>query len=256
MTDLITVRKEGGVLTLVFNRPDKKNALTDAMYKVLADELEAAETDPAVRVVLFRGEGEMFSSGNDVMEFAQAARGGAGLVGNVVRFVLALGAATKPLVAAVQGKAVGVGTTMLLHCDYVILAEDAQLTTPFIGLALVPEAASTLLMPARIGHARAFGMFALGEAASAAEALALGLANKVVPRADLEAAGEAVARRLAAQPLGAVVATKKLMRDGAAVAAQMQAENKEFSARLKTGEAREAFTAFAERRPPDFSRFS
>lgn len=255
MTEQIQVRKAEGVLTLVLNRPDKKNALTDAMYKVLADELEAAETDPSVRAILLRGEGALFCSGNDVMEFAAAAQSGAGL-GNVTRFLLALAQANKPLVAAAQGKAVGVGATLLLHCDYVVLAEDAQLITPFINLALVPEAASTLLLAARLGHARAFAMFALGEPLEAAEALRLGLANRVAPVADLAATAEAAARRLAAQPLGALVATKRLMRDAARIAAQMEAENKVFAARLATAEAREAFMAFAEKRPPDFSRFS
>jgi enoyl-CoA hydratase/carnithine racemase len=145
---------------------------------------------------------------------------------------------------------------LLLHCDYVVLAEDALLTTPFVGLALVPEAASSLLLPARIGHARAFGMFALGEAVNAADALAWGLANRVVPLAELNTAAADIARRLAAQPPGALATTKRLMRDAEAISAVMDIESAEFLARLKSPEAAEAFRAFAERRPPDFSKFS
>ena len=254
MTDAIMTSLSDGVLTLVMNRPDKKNALTDAMYGALADAIEQAQDDAAARVILLRGEGDMFTAGNDVGEFAQIAAGGApGL--NVGRFLKALAGNAKPLVAAVQGRAVGVGTTMLLHCDLVLLAEETVLTTPFVNLALVPEAASSLLLPARIGHARAFAMFALGEPVSAGEALAWGLANRVVPVADLLPTAAAFAARLARQPLGAVVATKRLMRDAAEVAERMDAENVLFGARLQTDEAREAFTAFAERRTPDFSRF-
>lgn len=256
MSEHIRIAKAGGVLTLVMDRADKKNALTDAMYKALADALEAAEGDSEVRAILIRGEGDLFCAGNDVGEFAAtAASGGRTGPGNVTRFLHALGAATKPLVAAVQGRAVGVGTTMLLHCDLVVLADDAQLTTPFVNLALVPEAASSMLLPQRIGHARAFAMFALGEPASAADALAWGIANKVVPLADLQATAEALAARLAKQPLGAIVTTKTLMREREAIAARMDAEGDHFARRLMTDEAREAFTAFAERRAPDFSRF-
>lgn len=256
MSEHIRIAKADGVLTLVMDRADKKNALTDAMYEALADALEAAESDSEVRAILIRGEGDLFCAGNDVGEFAAtAASGGRTGPGNVTRFLHALGAAAKPLVAAVQGRAVGIGTTMLLHCDLVVLADDAQLTTPFVNLALVPEAASSMLLPQRIGHARAFAMFALGEPASAADALAWGIANKVVPLADLQATAEALAARLAKQPPGAIVTTKKLMREREAIAARMDAEGDHFARRLMTDEAREAFAAFAERRAPDFSRF-
>lgn len=254
MTDHIKIRQADGILTLVIDRPDKKNALTDAMYAVLADAMEAAEVDSGVRAILIRGEGEMFCAGNDVGDFAKANMGNAG-PRSVGRFLAALAVATKPLIAAVQGRAIGIGTTMLLHCDHVVLAEDAQLITPFVNLALVPEAASSLLLPARIGHVRAFSMFALGEPVGATDAVAWGLANKVVPNAELIATAEAFARRLAAQPLGAVVATKKLMRAAEVISAQMATESDQFAARLKTDEAREAFMAFAERRAPDFSKF-
>ena len=254
MSEHIKSSKAEGVLALVMDRPEKKNALTDAMYKVLADQIEGAQRDPDVRVILIRGEGELFTAGNDIGEFAAAAAGGAEL-GNVGRFIKALAANEKPLVAAVQGRAVGVGTTMLLHCDHVVLAEDAQLSTPFVSLALVPEAASSLLLPARIGHVRAFSMLALGEPVTAADAVAWGLANQTVPTTQLQAAAEDVARRLSRQPLGALIATKRLMRDSADIAAHMDVETGQFLARLASPEAREAFMAFAQRRAPDYTQF-
>ncbi|WP_034159836.1 enoyl-CoA hydratase [Sphingomonas sp. ERG5] len=255
MTDHIQIEKSNGVLTLVMNRPDKKNALTDAMYKSLADAIENANDDSDVRAILLRSEGDLFTSGNDIGEFAAVAAGGGGLH-NVARFIRAIATAAKPLIAAVQGRAVGIGTTMLLHCDHVVLAEDAQLTTPFVSLALVPEAASSLLLPQRIGHVRAFSMFALGEAVGAHDAVAWGLANKVVPNEELQETARNFAERLARQPLGALVATKKLMRATGPITAHMDTESKLFGERLSTGEAREAFTAFAERRAPDFSGFA
>ena len=242
-----------GVLTLTLARADKKNAITDAMYGALADALDAAEHDNTVRVVLLRAEGDMFSAGNDIGEFASIAMGEGGGERNVVRFLHALARATRPLVAAVQGRAVGIGTTMLLHCDFVLLADNAQLSTPFVNLALVPEAASSLLMPARLGHVRAFEMFALGDAVSAESALAWGLANRVVPLYQLGTEAQAIAERLARQPLGALTETKRLMRDAELLKQQMEAENVSFSRRLKSAEAHEAFRAFVDRRPPNFN---
>ena len=256
MTEHIKIENEGGILTLTMARPDKKNALTNAMYGALADAIEAAETDPAVRVVLIRGEGDMFTAGNDVGEFAAIATGGVQGERHVSRFLHALARSSRPLVAAVQGRAVGIGTTMLLHCDLVVLADNALLSTPFVNLALVPEAASSLLMPLRIGYARAFEMFALGEPVDAASALAWGIANRMVPLDRLDAEAKAFAVRLARQPAGAVSATKRLMRNPEVLMAQMLAESDRFVERLKTREAREAFTAFAERRPPDFSKLA
>lgn len=254
MSEHIKTEIRGGTLELAFVRPEKKNALTDGMYAALADALEAAEQNPSVRVILIRAEGDMFTAGNDLGEFAAANSGDRG-PRNVARFIRALSEAGKPVVAAVQGRAVGIGVTMLLHCDQVILAEDAQLTTPFVSLALVPEAGSSLLMPARIGHARAFSMFALGEPLVAADALAWGLANKVVARADLLAEARVLTARLASQPLGAVVAAKRLMRDGERIGRQIAEESAEFARRLVSPEAREAFAAFAERRAPEFAKF-
>jgi len=250
MAEHIRTDKTGHILTLTISREQKRNALNDAMYATLADALEAAETDPDIRVVLLLADGESFTAGNDIAEFATP---GASPV-NVFRFLQALARATKPLLAAVQGKAVGIGTTLLLHCDYVVLAEDAVLITPFVNLGLVPEAGSSLLLPARIGHARAYAMFALGEPVAAPQAFAWGLANKIVPNAELGPAIAAVAHRLAALPPDALRATKQLMRQAARITAQIDTENKLFQERLASAEAREAFSAFFERRAPDFSK--
>ena len=256
MTEHIKVRQDGGVLEIIIARPDKKNALSNAMYRAATDALERAQTDQAVRVVLFSAEGDAFTAGNDIADFAAAAATGKRDDLSAFGFITALGRAEKPIVAAVTGLAVGVGTTMLLHCDLVYIADTARLTTPFVNLALVPEAASSILLPGRIGHARAFAMFALGESLSGAEAFTLGLANKVLPRDDVRRAARSAASKLATQPLGAVVATKKLMRDRDRILARMAEESGVFGERLQTDEAREAFRAFAERRPPDFTKLA
>ena len=253
MTEHIKTHKDAGILTIVIDRPEKKNALTDAMYRAMTEALTSAESSAEVRVVLFRGEGDMFTAGNDIGEFAATAMSGES-PRSVMQFLHALATATKPIVAAVHGSAVGIGTTLLLHCDQVVLAENTKLLTPFVNLALVPEAASSLLLPARIGYARAYAMFALGDPVSATDALAWGLANAVVPASELVTAASALARRLAEKPLGALVTTKKLMRNAEAISRQIEVESVEFVARLKSPEAREAFTAFAERRKPDFTR--
>ncbi|MEV4900077.1 enoyl-CoA hydratase [Citricoccus sp. NPDC055426] len=279
MAQDITVELQDAVLTVTLNRPAKKNALTEEMYGLLAEAIERAEDDPQVRVVLLRAEGDLFSAGNDIADFSRLAaqiteqtadHPPAGTSGTpaegpasgvtaqmaVWRFLHALAASTTPIVAAVQGKAVGVGTTMLLHADYVILAEGATLITPFVDLALVPEAASTVLLPQRIGHARAFGMFALAEPLSAEDAVASGLANRLVPAAELHETAQQVAATLAAKPPGSLAATKRLMRDAEGLTAVIDHEVAVFAGRLGSPEAREAFTAFAERRTPDYSRFS
>ncbi len=248
----VDVERHDHVLVLTLARAEKKNAITNAMYGMLADAIEGANSDESVRVVLIRAKGGMFTAGNDLIEFAAIRERSSG-PRHVSRFLRALAAASKPIVAAVQGKAVGVGTTMLLHCDYVILADDAELITPFVDLALVPEAGSSLLLPSRIGHVRAFAMFALGEPVAAPEALAWGIANRIVPSADLDHASRDVADRLARQPMGALVATKGLMRDAPKITMAIEAESGEFTERLGSAEAREAFAAFAERRRPDYA---
>jgi len=256
MTEHIKIESKENILNLTFARPDKKNALTNLMYAALADAIVGAETDRAVRAIVIRGEGDMFTAGNDVGEFAAIATGTFKGERHVARFVSAIARSSRPLVAAVQGRAVGIGTTMLLHCDFVVLAENAQLSTPFVNLALVPEAASTLLMPLRVGYARAYEMFALGETIDARTALGLGIANRVVPLEKLHAEAAAVAQRLAKLPAGSLAATKRLMRNANVLTAQISAESECFAERLTTEEAREAFTAFAERRQPDFMKFT
>jgi enoyl-CoA hydratase/carnithine racemase len=257
MADHVLIEKSAGVLTLTLNRPEKKNALTREMYRALGEAIDGAEHDKDVRCVLIQANGDMFTAGNDISDFA-AVNAGEGRAtearegGNPL--LAALGRAKTPLVAAVNGRAVGVGVTMLLHCDLVFVAEDALLTTPFVNLALVPEAASSMLLPARIGHARAFAMFVLGEAVDGKTAAAWGIANAAVPPADLRARARAAADAVAARPPASVALTKALMRDPAGIAARMDEEGAHFAAQLKSPEAREAFAAFAEKRAPDFSK--
>jgi enoyl-CoA hydratase/carnithine racemase/uncharacterized damage-inducible protein DinB len=249
----VTVEQSAGVLTLTLNRPEKKNALTAAMYSVLGLAIDQASNDPEVRCILIQGNGDSFTAGNDLAEFAAINAGERDrIAGNAL--ITALARANKPIVAAVQGRAVGVGATMLLHCDLVYVTEDAKLSTPFVGLGLVPEAASSVLLPARLGHARAFAMFVLGEVVDGATAVAWGLANTLVPAAALRARARAAAEAVAAQPPEAAAITKRLMRDGEALAARIAEENRHFTAQLKSPEAREAFAAFREKRRPDFRK--
>jgi enoyl-CoA hydratase/carnithine racemase len=255
MTEHIKTTTQDGVLEIIFARPEKKNALSNAMYRKASEALESAQTDSAIRVVLLSSEGDAFTSGNDLADFAGVAAGGREEL-QAARFIRALANAEKPLIAAVPGLAVGVGTTMLLHCDLVLVADTAKLSAPFVNLALVPEAASSLLLTARIGHARAFAMFAMGESLSGTEAFTLGIANKMLPKDEVIPAARAAARMLAEKPLGAVIATKRLMRESEAILARMAQEGKVFGERLKTAEAREVFSAFAERRPPNFTKLA
>lgn len=254
MTSEVKTHRAGGILTTTIARSEKKNALTNAMYGALADAIDSAASDREIRVILIQGEGDSFTAGNDIGEFAAQAAGSGPAERHVFRFLDSLARTNLPLVAAVQGKAVGVGTTMLLHCDYVILSEDAQLITPFINLALVPEAASSHLLPLRIGHARAFEMFAFGDPLPAVTALTWGIANRVVSNAELQGEARRAAERIAAKPHGSMTAMKQLMRDVAKLESQMNAERAIFARRLESDEAREAFTAFAEKRQPDFTR--
>lgn len=249
----VEITRHGGVQTLRLSRAAKKNALTTAMYNALADALEAADAARDLHVSVILGSGGIFSAGNDIAEFLGHAR--AGHTGGAERFIRTLPGVKKPLLAAVDGPAVGIGTTLLLHCDLVYASPTASFTTPFIDLGLVPEAASSLLIPERMGHVRAFEMLVLGETFSAERALAAGLINAVLPHADLEAKTLAIAARLAAKPPEAVQIAKRLMRHrAAAVLAHTDEELVSFKARLSSPEAMEAFQAFLEKRPPDFSR--
>ena len=212
MTEHVLSDVAGGVLTLTLNRPEKRNALTQAMYQALADGIARAEADPDIRCVLLRANGEIFTAGNDLLDFVAANAGDpdAGpLAGGGNPLLAALAAAKIPLVAAVQGRAVGVGVTLLLHCDLVFVADDALLTTPFVNLALAPEAASSLLLPARIGHARAFSMLVLGEAVDGRKAEAWGIANAAVLAAELQARARAAAEAIAERALASVAADSR-----------------------------------------------
>ena len=244
-----------GILTLTFNRPEKKNALTQAMYGAAADAINAAQDDKNVRVILLTGAGDAFTAGNDIADFAGA--GSAPREGEppVARYLKAILYCEKPLIAAVNGLAIGVGVTMLLHCDLVYAGETATFQTPFVNLGLVPEAASSLLLPRAIGTQKANEMFLLGRKVGAEEAERIGLAAATVPDAELMKTARAAASALAAKAPGAVKATKKLARgELAEIAARMDAESKIFGAQLQTAEFAEAASAFAEKRAPDFTK--
>jgi enoyl-CoA hydratase/carnithine racemase len=244
----IIVSRDGAVLEIRFNRPDKKNAITNAMYGVMADAVAAAQADADVRVVLFTANGDFFSAGNDLKDFAAQSSGAFAGPRHVGRFLESVIAAGKPIVAAVQGHAVGVGTTMLFQCDLVYVAEDARLTMPFVDLGLVPENASSLTVVERFGHARAFALLGLGEPLLGRDAAAWGLANAALPAAHVEARARAAALALAQKPLESLRLTKGLMRDREALIARMQREGDLFSERLKSPEAMAAFSAFLQRR--------
>lgn len=245
---------EAGVATLELARPEKKNALTVAMYAALAEHLEAAGRDDAVRAVLIAGQPGIFTAGNDLHDFLQSA----GLTPDSppIRFMLALSRLEKPAVAAVTGAAVGIGVTMLLHCDLVYLAADAKLSMPFVSLGLVPEFASSLLVPLWAGQARAAEKILLGLPFGAEEALAMGLASAVLPPGEVLAHARAMAARFNALPPGAVRESKRLLKRAQArqVEEAIMEEARAFSGRLGGAEVREAVAAFFEKRPPDFSK--
>ncbi len=256
MSEHILVEKSDKLLILTLNRPEKKNALTRAMYRTLASEITAADADPGIRCILIKAHGDMFTAGNDLADFAAVGNSDSAPKPEDANPLLpALARARTPIVAAVNGRAVGVGVTMLLHCDLVYLAQDAALVAPFVNLALVPEAASSLLMPLRIGHVRAFEMFVLGEAVNAEKAVNWGIANRAVPAAELHSAARAAALAIVARAPASVVATKSLMRDEAVLLARMSQESAHFLRQLKSAEFKEAFMAFSERRAADFSKF-
>jgi enoyl-CoA hydratase/carnithine racemase len=244
MTDHIELIRRDGVLAIRMNRPDKKNALTSAMYGAMAQALLSADADAGVGAVLFLGLPGVFSAGNDLKDFASFAMKG-NLGEEVLAFLRALTIAEKPMVAAVDGIAVGVGTTMLLHCDHVLLSERAKLSTPFVSLALVPEAASSLLAPRIMGHARAFEMLVMGRPLSPEAAVAAGIANAVVAAADIEAAGFSAAAEIAAKPREAVRLSRKLVKGSPdEILKRIDEEALLFGQRLKSAEAQKAFTAF------------
>lgn len=253
--EYVLVTQEDGVMEIRINRPDRKNALTHGMYDALTTALVAADTDPAVRVALITGTEDCFTAGNDMVEFLQNPP--AGDDSPVMRFLAQLLAQEKPLVAAVNGPAVGVGTTLLLHCDLVYCARSARLQMPFVSLGLCPEAGSSLLLPMIMGHPRAAELLMLSETFSGEEAVNLGIANAVFEDEDYLAEARGRALRLARQPAASVRLTKAFLRGPTreAVAAHMKLEGDNFLARLGSPEAREAMTAFMEKRKPDFSQF-
>lgn len=255
MSDHIRTDLADGVLTVTLARAEKKNAITQAMYAALAEATERTRTDHAVRVILFRSEGDSFSAGNDIADFiALGSQTEQPTEMAVFRFLKALADLDKPAVAAVRGRAVGIGLTLLLNCDMVVVAEDALLSVPFINLALAPEAASSLLLPATIGHQRAFELFALGEPVDGRTALAWGLANRAVPAEQVDAVAADLATKLAARAPNSLRKTKRLMRDAEALWTLMQREGQAFGSQMRSPEAMEAFMAFTQKRAPDFSK--
>jgi enoyl-CoA hydratase/carnithine racemase len=249
MTDLVVVTDDGPVRTIRMNRPEKKNALTMPMYAAMTRAIEGAGHATGIRCMLITGAPGAFSAGNDLQEFLAAARTGQGLDQSVVDFLHTLIRAEKPMVAAVQGLAVGIGTTMLLHCDFVVASDDARFSTPFVQLGLVPEAASSLIAPRLMGHRAAFALLVMGRTLDAAEAKAVGIVNAVTTPAAVEADAMHAAREIAALPPEAVAATRRLMRGSPTELSQrVDAEADLFKARLTTPEARAAFETFFARK--------
>jgi len=250
--DLILINEADGVLELSFNRPEKKNAITGAMYDALTAALQDAAARPAVRAVLIAAEGDMFTAGNDIKDFLAMSGGLASTPPS--RFINTIATFGKPLVAAVNGPAIGIGTTLLLHCDLVYASPEASLSVPFVDLGLVPEAGSSMLLPLRVGFARAAALLLLGEPMDAEAARTAGLVNAIVPAAALRDHARAKARKLATKPPAALAAARALMRgEPSALRSQMQLESAAFSKALQGAESREAFNAFLERRAPNFS---
>lgn len=253
MTQHLLIDRSDAVLTLTMNRPDKKNALTREMYGAMAQAINAAQDDDSLRAVIIQGSDSCFTSGNDVSDFINVPPSGPN--SPVYDFLKAICHAQKPLIAAVNGPAVGVGTTLLLHCDLVYVAEDAKLKMPFVNLGLCPEAGSSFLLPRLLGHLRAAELLLLGELVSGERAAQIGLANHALPagQAVLEAA-RAAALRIAELPPGSVRLSKQLIKQGVASVADevMAREGDHFAALLKGPEAREALTAFMEKRKPVF----
>ena len=248
-----------GVATIEIARPEKKNALTVAMYQAMTDALAAAMADSAVRAVLFTGQPGIFTSGNDIEDFMSRTppAGSDTLDSPVFRFMRALMDCDKPVVAAVTGAAVGIGTTMLLHCDFVYVSDEARLAMPFVALGLVPEFASSLLVPQLMGHRRAAEKLLLGDPFTPEQAVECGIANAVLPASEVVMHARRVAERFNSLPPGAVREAKQLMRgpQRAALWATIGSEAAIFGRRLRSPEAMEAFQAFFQKRKPDFSKF-
>jgi enoyl-CoA hydratase/carnithine racemase len=246
MSNHVNVSRTGKIVEICLARPEKRNAITDAMYAALADALDAADADEDVAAAIFHAEGDTFTGGNDLKDFiAIASAGHEHRTMSVGRFLMALTHFSKPLIGAVQGKAVGIGTTLLLHCDLVFAEENAQFSTPFVQLGLTPEGASSQMLPARLGYVRAYAMLAMGDTFSADAALAGGLINAVVPKGEAIINARKAAIHLATRPPQALAITKRLMRgDQQAVRDLIKVEGEAFYAQTKSAEAQSAFMAF------------
>ena len=244
-----------GVAVIEIARPEKKNALTQAMYTAMTEAIVAADADSTIRALLITGQPGIFTSGNDLEDFMQ--RPPAGEDSPVFQFMKALAECGKPVVAAVTGGAIGIGTTMLLHCDLVYVSDEARLAMPFVTLGLVPEYAASLLIPQRVGHAKATELLLLGEPFNGESAVEMGIANAVLPAAEVVNHARRMAERFNALPPGAVRESKALMRRGqkALVQETIAVEGEIFGKRLRSPEAMEAFQAFFQKRKPDFSKF-
>ena len=248
MSDEVIISRVDPVLEIRMNRPAKKNALTQAMYAAMAGGLKEAAAEDGIRAVALTAEGDMFTAGNDLGDFLAIATGDpAARADSVGEFLHALASAEKPIIAAVSGGGVGIGLTMLLHCDIVVMADDAQLIAPFTQLGLVPEAASSLLLPAIAGYKKAFQILGLGQPVGAAEAVALGIASVAVPRGEVRERALKAAQDCAARPPEALRITKRLLRNKEQIVARLEVERKYFAERLQSPEARAAFAAFLNR---------
>ena len=255
MSDSILSQREDRILKITINRPEKKNALTLAMYDQMTAAIDAAQKEPEVRVIVITGTDDAFSSGNDLADFLAHPP----IPGDsaAARFLLRIATAEKPLLAAVNGLAIGIGTTLLLHCDLAYAAASAKFQLPFVNLALVPEAGSSLLLPQTAGHKKAAELLMLGEMFSAEAALDAGIINAVCEDGALEERVMEAARRLAAKPPEALRLTKALLKDrNGNVTHRINQELEHFAQRLESPEAHEAMQAFMEKRLPDFSKFS
>ncbi len=254
MTQDVLIHTEAGVMTLTLNRVDKKNSISVAMYSAMADALAQAAAEDSTRVVVFQGHETIFSAGNDIGDFLH--KPPAGMDSPVFRFLHAIASFPKPLLAAVCGPAVGIGTTLLFHCDLVYAGDNAAFSMPFVNLGLCPEAASSLLVPQMLGYHRAAEALLLGEPFMAEAALEVGLVNRVLPPSEVTNYAQAQARKLAAKPLASLVETKRLMKKNQTtqVLQVMAEEGASFGRMLTEPAAKEAFGAFMERRKPDFSQ--
>ena len=253
MSDILT-HIDAGVMTITFNRLDKKNSITSSMYAAMADAVAQAAADASVRVVLFQGHESIFSAGNDIGDFLNQPP--STQESPVFRFLRGIATFEKPLLAAVAGPAVGIGTTMLFHCDLVYAGDNAAFSMPFVNLGLCPEAASSLLAPRMFGYHRAAEALLMGDPFFAEAAQEVGLINRVVPPTEVNGYAQAQARKLAAKPLSSLIETKRLMKGGyqQEVLQKMDEEGKSFGRMLREPAAKEAFGAFMEKRKPDFSK--